>query len=87
MANSQITAHQIHLSGAQHFLHTLEEQRSAHEAVVGPDRVAAIPQVKDTLAQRLDLKHGAVFLQQMLGYFGRDRQLLLNGAQKICFVA
>ena len=81
LANSKITVYQIQFSGRQHLLHALEEQRSAHEAVVGPGGVTTTPKVKDTLAQRLNLKHGTVFLQQTLGYFGGDRQLLLNGWQ------
>ena len=85
LANSQITAHQIQLSGAQHLLHALAEQRPAHEAVVGPGGVTTTPEVKDTLAQSLDLKHGAVFFQQTLGYFDGDFQLLLNGSQQIFF--
>ena len=79
LANSQITAHQIQLSGLEYLLHALEEQRPAHEAVIGFGWVAAIPQVKDALAQTLDLKHGTVFFQQTPGDFGGDRQLLLNG--------
>ena len=85
LANSQITTHQIQLSGAQHLPHALEEQRPAHEAVVGPGGVTTTTKVKDTLTQRLDLKHSTVFFQQTLGYFGGDFQLLLNDSQQIFF--
>ena len=65
-ADPQVTAHQMQLSGTQR-LHALEKQRPARETVVGPGWDAATPQVKDALAQRLDLKHGAVFFRQTLG--------------------
>lgn len=85
LADPQITAHQVQLSGLEHFLHALEKQRPAHEAIIGPGRITAKPNVKDTISQRLNLEHGVVFLQQTLGYFGGDFQLLLNGGQNICF--
>ena len=84
LADPQITVHQIQLSGLEHFLHALEKQRPAHETVIGPGRITVKTNVKDTITQGLNLEHSAVFLQQTLGHFDGNFQLLLNGGQKIC---
>ena len=51
--------------------------------VIGSGGITAKTNIKDTLTQRLDLEHSAVFFLQTLGYFDGDFQLLLNGGQKI----
>ena len=53
--------------------------------VIGSGGITAKTNIKDTLTQGLDLEHGVVFLQQTLGHFDGNFQLLLNGGQKICF--
>ena len=41
LADAEVAPHQIQLSGRQHLLHPLHQQRPAHKAVIGHGGIAA----------------------------------------------
>ena len=75
LADAEVAPHQIQLSGRQHLLHPLHQQRSAHEAVMGHGGITAAADVEHIVTELPDAKQRPEFLQQCLGCLGGILQL------------
>ena len=75
LADAEVASHQIQLSGRQHLLHPLHQQRPAHEAIIGNGGIAAAADGEHSIPQLPRAAQRLVFLQQCLGRLGGYLQL------------